>query len=200
MARADGREDADDGEEAGAEVGDGHADLHGRTAVAARRAHDAAHALRDQVVAAAIRVRPRLAEARDRAVDEARVDLAQRLPIHPEAPGHAGPVILDEHVRRRDKPLQHHHPRGPLESSTSERLLRLTARNDAETPGAISCSRRVCSPPGGSILTTSAPMSASSIEQNGPAMTCVWSSTRMPPSAVVIAGHSILDGAILAEP
>ena len=69
-------QDADDGEEAGAEVRDRHPDLDGRAAVTARGAHDSAHALRDEIVAAAIGVRARLAEARDRAVDQPRIDRA----------------------------------------------------------------------------------------------------------------------------
>jgi enoyl-CoA hydratase/carnithine racemase len=44
--------------------------------------------------------------------------------------------------------------------------------------------RRVESPPGGSTLITSAPMSHSCIAQNGPAITCVTSSTRIPSSAL----------------
>src|SRR3989304_5149279 len=76
-------------------------------------------------------------------------------------------------------------PSRRLRSSTSPRLLRFTARNEAETPGISSSPPpRVLSPPGGSILMTSAPMSARSIAQNGPAMTWVWSRTRMPSRAV----------------
>src|SRR5258706_2952431 len=66
---------------------------------------------------------------------------------------------------------------------TMLRLPRLTALKlglSAPTAPGI-C--RVESPAGGSILITSAPRSASSIEQNGPAMTCVTSSTRSPFSA-----------------
>src|SRR2546427_701276 len=75
-------------------------------------------------------------------------------------------------------------PSTRLRSSTSPRLLRLTARNGADTPGAASRSMaRVVSPPGGSILMTSAPMSASSMAQKGPAITWVWSRTRSPSSA-----------------
>ena len=44
--------------------------------------------------------------------------------------------------------------------------------------------RRVESPPGGSTLITSAPMSASTWPQNGPAITCVSSRTRTSSSAV----------------
>ena len=43
--------------------------------------------------------------------------------------------------------------------------------------------RRVESPPGGSTLITSAPMSHSCIAQKGPAITCVTSSTQIPSSA-----------------
>ncbi len=65
-------------------------------------------------------------------------------------------------------------PSARLRSSARLRLLRLTARKGADTPGAASRSiMRVVSPPGGSILMTSAPMSARSIAQKGPAITCV---------------------------
>ena len=67
-------QDTEDAEEPRAEIGDRHADLDGGPVGAARRAHDAAHALRDEVVAAAVRVGPRLPEARDGAVDEPRID------------------------------------------------------------------------------------------------------------------------------
>ena len=72
--RAHRAENAEHAKRPATEIRDGHADLHRRAVVAARRAHDAAHALRDQVVAAARRVGPGLAEARDRAVDQPRVD------------------------------------------------------------------------------------------------------------------------------
>ncbi|GAY19482.1 hypothetical protein SFOMI_0001 [Sphingobium fuliginis] len=68
------------------------------------------------------------------------------------------------------------------------RLLRLSARK----PGLSSPFRRkpiecrVESPvTGGSILMTSAPMSPSSMQQNGPAMTCEMSSTLMPANGSV---------------
>ena len=61
-----------------------------------------------------------------------------------------------------------------------ERLLRLTARN-ADSP----IERRVWSPvSGGSTLITSAPWSASTWPQNGPAMICVSSITRTPSRAL----------------
>src|SRR3954453_1780096 len=70
-------------------------------------------------------------------------------------------------------------PPGCLRSSATLRLLRLTARNACSPiPG------RVWSPvPGGSTLTTSAPMSPSTCPQNGPAITWQSSMTRTPSSA-----------------
>ena len=70
--------DTDGAIEPGEDIGEGHADLHGfRTGLAiglARDRHDAAHALDHEVIAGALCVRPGLAEAGQRAVDEARVD------------------------------------------------------------------------------------------------------------------------------
>src|SRR5713101_1604322 len=75
------RADRDRGVHAGDDVGDGDA---GALRPAARRAvrfagdaHHAAHALDHEVVAGALAIRAGLAEARDRAVDEARVDFLQ---------------------------------------------------------------------------------------------------------------------------
>src|SRR5207248_11554090 len=56
---------------------------------------------------------------------------------------------------------------------------------------------RVESPAGGSILITSAPRSASSIAQKGPAITCVTSSTRSPSSAFM--KPFVLDGGMLVH-
>ena len=67
------------------------------------------------------------------------------------------------------------------------RLPRLTALKLGLSVPTAPGIRRVESPAGGSTLITSAPMSQSSIEQNGPAMTWVRSSTRNPSSADVIA-------------
>ena len=65
-------------EEPGAEVGQRHAGLRGRVLVP-RHADDPAHALGDQVIAAARRVRARAAEAAHRAVDEPRIHRRERL-------------------------------------------------------------------------------------------------------------------------
>src|SRR5216684_1155570 len=90
---------------AGDDVGDGDA---GALRSAARRAvrfagdaHHAAHALDHEVVAGALAIRAGLAEARDRAVDEARVDLLQVLVGETVAREIAELIILYEHVRDR---------------------------------------------------------------------------------------------------
>src|SRR5262245_26905903 len=57
--------------------------------------------------------------------------------------------------------------------------------------------RRVESPPGGSTLITSAPRSASCIAQNGPAITCVTSRTRIPSRAV---GEWVMSGSVHVPP
>ncbi len=65
-----------------------------------------------------------------------------------------------------------------------DRLLRFTARNPELSPSMNGAALRVKSPPFGfSTLMTSAPRSARSIPQNGPAMKFVSSSTRTPSSA-----------------
>src|SRR5690242_545131 len=76
-------------------------------------------------------------------------------------------------------------PAGARISSAMPNLLRFIAMNAADSPlkygGAM---RRESSPPRGfSILITSAPRSASNIAQNGPAMICVKSNTRIPSRA-----------------
>src|SRR5213596_47926 len=71
-----------------------------------------------------------------------------------------------------------------LRFTTRLRLPRFTALKlglSAATPPGICLDE---SPAGGSTLTTSAPRSARIIAQNGPAITCVTSSTRNPASAV----------------
>src|SRR5215813_3036131 len=71
---------------------------------------------------------------------------------------------------------------GRLRSSTRLRLLRLSATKLTLSPSRIGGVARPMSPCGGSILTTSAPMSASSVPASGPAMKFASSMTRIPAS------------------
>src|SRR5262249_19657335 len=70
-----------------------------------------------------------------------------------------------------------------LRSSTRLRLLRLSATKLTLSPSVSGGIARPMSPCGGSILITSAPMSASSVPASGPAMKLARSITRIPPSA-----------------
>lgn len=62
------------------------------------------HGLDDEVVAGARRIRPVLAEAGDRAIDKARVDLAQAVIVEPVFLQAAELEVLDQHIRRGDQP------------------------------------------------------------------------------------------------
>jgi len=86
--------------------------------------NEAAHALRDLVVAGTIAVRARLAEAGDAAVHEPRVDLAERLVVDAEAMLDVRAVVLDEDVGLRGQALEDLDASGFLRSSVIERLLR----------------------------------------------------------------------------
>ncbi len=68
------RQDGVAAEQRAGQVRDRHADLDGRALRLAGDAHDAAHALEDQVEAGPLAVRPGLAEAGGRAVDDVRAD------------------------------------------------------------------------------------------------------------------------------
>ena len=74
------------------------------------------------------------------------------------------------------------------------RLLRFSVRNAADSPSMNGGPyRRVSSPPlGFSILITSAPISASSIVQNGPANIWLKSTTRIPASGSLFPSLFIL--------
>src|SRR5215510_6125104 len=85
-------------------------------------------------------------------------------------------------------------PSGALRLSVTLFLPRLTDMKYVASPATKGGHFRVSSPlPGSSILTTSAPMSASIIVQNGPARTRVRSSTRTPSSGLVRATFASLE-------
>src|SRR6058998_2193840 len=88
--------------------------------------------------------------------------------------------MSDEHARR----MRTSRPSFILRLITTLRFPRLTALKLGLSPRTAPGICRVESPDGGSILITSAPRSARTIAQNGPAITCVTSSTRRPSSAV----------------
>src|SRR2546427_4453376 len=78
-------------------------------------------------------------------------------------------------------------PSAALRSSVTLFLLPFSSRkNQASRSGRSDSARRPGSPPGGSILMTSAPSHASIWAQLGPASYCVRSSTTIPSSALAI--------------
>src|SRR5690606_39073501 len=86
----------------------GRADLHRGTAWAfARNGHQARHALRDEVEAALLSPRPAAAEPGDLAVDQAGIDIPQRLVAQPEPLHRVVAVVLDEHIGFGHELLQH---------------------------------------------------------------------------------------------
>jgi hypothetical protein len=94
-------------EDAAAEVGDRDADAKRAVARDAGDRHQPAHALRDLVESGPARVGAGLAEARDARVDQARIDLRERLVVDAEAVLHVGTEVLQQHVGLLDQLLQH---------------------------------------------------------------------------------------------
>ena len=98
-------EDADHRIDAGEDVGHRHAGA-GRLAIGgAGEAHEAADALRHQVVAGARGIGAVLAEAGDRAIDQPRAVRREALVVEPEFGEPADLEVLDQHVRARRKLL-----------------------------------------------------------------------------------------------
>ena len=94
-----GRENAHAGENAGGNVGDRRSSFHGRAASPfSGNTHQSAHALSNEVEAAAIGVWPGPPEARDRAVNQFRIHLVQNVVTESHFFHRAAPVILDQHV------------------------------------------------------------------------------------------------------
>src|SRR5581483_3056707 len=103
-----GRYHAERAEDAGADVADRHAGFDGWAARPfAGDAHDAAHALRDEVEAGAIRVRAGGAEAGDLAINEPAVRRTQRVVAEAEILHRTGTEVFDDDIGRRRHPAKH---------------------------------------------------------------------------------------------
>src|SRR2546427_1812889 len=98
LALEQGHEDALGEEDARAQIRDGNPDAHRSLAGDARDGHQAAHALSDLIDAGPVAIGPALAEARDAAVDQPRVDRAQVLVVDAQSPLHVRAVVLDDDV------------------------------------------------------------------------------------------------------
>ena len=94
-------EDSHDRIDAGEDIGDRNPGALGLAIRRPGQVHDPAHALSHQVVARAGGIGPGLAEAGDRAIDQARAFLAQAGIVEAEFGEPANLEILDQHVRAR---------------------------------------------------------------------------------------------------
>ena len=116
LALAQRGEDPERGHQrAAAEVGDLAAGLNGRAVGIAGEVEQPDPGQVVGVVPGSRRIRPVLAVAGDRAVDEPRVLLAQPLVADAEAVHHAGPERLEQHVGAAREPQQHVAAAGRLE-------------------------------------------------------------------------------------
>jgi hypothetical protein len=92
------RQDAERTEQARGQVGDRNSDPHRSLTGQAGDRHQPAHALRDLVKTGPVLVGAVLAEPRDAAVDDARIDLLEVVVVDLEPPLHVGPEILNHDV------------------------------------------------------------------------------------------------------
>ncbi len=93
------------GIESGNRVGDRRPD-DARAGGIQQQAKKSARGLRDRVEGGTIAIRPGRAEARDRTIDQARIDLAQTLDADVQTFADAGPEILDEDVGVGDEAVE----------------------------------------------------------------------------------------------
>ena len=91
-------EDADHAVESASEIDRGDGDLHRPLAFMACGCHEPRERLDGEVVAPFLGAWPRLAEGRDRAVHEVRVDLRERVVVEPVLGQRPWAHVLDEHV------------------------------------------------------------------------------------------------------
>ena len=102
--------------------------------------HQSAHALRDLVEARPLVIGAVLAEAGDAAIDEARIDPAQRVVIDAEPRLDVGAEVLDHHVGLLRQPPEHSSPFGSFRLSVIARLLRCRFWKSAPWRGPPGCS------------------------------------------------------------
>ena len=169
-------------------VRDLHAERRRRGPASRSRASTPAKRAVVEVVAGALRVRPVLAVAADRAEDERAGSRAGAPPSRPRA-GRARPAGTTRRPRRRRARAGGTPPRPPAlrRSSAIDRLFRLSAWKAPDSPRRRAAASRAASRRrrGSSTFTTSAPRSARTIVANGPGRSRVRSRTRTPASGSI---------------
>jgi hypothetical protein len=108
-------ENAERREQPGGEIGDRNADAHRALARQAGDRHQSAHALRDLVEAGPVGIGPVLAEAGNAGIDDARIDLGERLVIDLEPLLHVRAEILHHDIGFFDHALEGGEPFGRLQ-------------------------------------------------------------------------------------
>ncbi len=137
LALAQRHEDPDRGHQrAAAEVGDLARRLDRRPVALAGQPEQADEPEVVHVVAGAVAVRPVLAVAGDRAVDDPGVLLLEPLVADPEPVQHAGAEALEQHVGLAHEPQQHLAPRLRLEVD-ADRALVAVQREEQRRAGAL---------------------------------------------------------------
>ena len=168
-------QDALSQEDSRAQIGDGNADPHRPLAWNAGDGHQSAHALGDLIDARAIPVGTALAESGNAAVDQARVDLTDRLVVDPQTLLHTRPVVLDDDVRIPRELLEDRHTFGVSEV---ERHAPLVAVQILEVEAMAIAAHAVAGAAAGHLdLDGLRPQSTSCRTQVGPARARVRSRT-----------------------
>ena len=108
-------QDAERREQPGAEIGDRNADAHRPLPRQAGDRHQPAHALRDLIEARPVGIGAVLAEAGNAGIDDARIDLGERLVVDAEPLLHVGAEILHHDVGLLDHALERGEPFGRLQ-------------------------------------------------------------------------------------
>jgi hypothetical protein len=137
LALEQGHENPLGEEDAGGEVRDGNAHAHRPLARQAGDGHEPTHPLRDLVVARPVAIGPALSEARDAAVDQAGVVLAESLVVDPEAPLHVGAEVLHDDVGLGDEPLENVDALRRLEVERDRPLVPVEVLTVEAAPGKV---------------------------------------------------------------
>ncbi len=112
------------GHRAGGVIDRGRAELDWIDLFRSRHRHQTGRGLDHEIISGLAAARTAVAERRDRTVDQARRNRAQRLVAEPQRIEGAGPVVLDQHVRGCDQALEDLTARFGLQVERDRTLVR----------------------------------------------------------------------------
>ena len=184
------RQQSDHTEQRRVQVGERHSHAHGRISSGSGRHHDSAQRLDDGVHCLARAGLAVGAKSRDRAIDNARIDLAREGVARANAVERAAAQVLHHHVSSANQVGEHFPSLGLLQIQGDRLLVRKRLRAETETSSGRSLTRlgpcwprygafvrHVSGPSGFSILITRAPKPANNSVAKGPASAVVKSRT-----------------------